>query len=689
MRLLGTLLLVAIAGYFFFKQMYKLLGYVKAAKPGPDRLSNPVGRVGDLILYGFLQKRLLNRAFGGALHVMIFWGFCVLVIANGTLILRGFLGPEFNLPLLAENEPIGGAYNFVKELFMGLVLFGVSMALYRRLIWRPRFPEHSSEAIIILAVIGALMVVEFVLGGTRGAMATLAGNTDAAATHPLTFPIGKAFAAMGLQQGTLQVIHDVSWWLNLALVLGFGAYLPYSKHFHIITSLPNTYMRRRSHFGTLTKPDMEKEEYGTAHIDGFNGKQLFDWYTCTECGRCTSVCPAFNSGKPLHPKKITEQLREHLQDEGGGELLIKLAAARAKGETPELPEQILQDKLPAVSEEALFACTTCRACEEACPVFIEYVQEIVDMRRYLVQVEDRLPNEVRRAFKNMEVNYNPWGIGFATRGDWAKEFGIQELSEDPGELDLVYWVGCSGSFDDRNKKVTASLVKIMKAAGLRFAILGKEEACTGDPARRIGNEYLYQVLAEQNVTSLNQYNVKKIVTACPHCFNTIKNEYPQFGGNYEVIHHTELIDQLMNSGKIKLKPGTVVEATFHDSCYLGRYNNIYEQPRQALQASGMRLHEMHNSRSAGRCCGAGGGRMWMEEHGTKINDMRLQDALDLSTQPKVIASACPFCLTMLSDAVGRKDMNDQIATRDVAEIVADALIVPAAPSAEPATVGAH
>ncbi|CAN0349651.1 unnamed protein product, partial [Phaeothamnion confervicola] len=327
----------------------------------------------------------------------------------------------------------------------------------------------------------------------------------------------------------------------------------------------------------------------------------------------------------------------------------------------------------AVSEEALFACTTCRACEDSCPVFIEYVQTIVDMRRYLVQVENRFPQEVARAFKNMETNYNPWGIGFATRGDWAKEFDIQELSEDPGELDIVYWVGCAGSFDQRNKKVTAALVKILKEAGLRFAILGKEEACTGDPARRIGNEYLYQVLAEQNVTALNGYNVKKIVTACPHCFNTIKNEYPQFGGNYEVVHHSELITELMNTGKIKVQAGAITEGTFHDSCYLGRYNNIYEQPREAVQATGLRLSEMKLSRSSGRCCGAGGGRMWMEEHGVKINDLRLQDALDLPTQPKVVASACPFCLTMISDAVGRKDLSDQIETKDIAELVADAL----------------
>lgn len=676
MRLLGTLLLVAITGYFFVKQMVRLYGYMKAAHPAPERFTHPLARIGDLIVYGFLQRRLLNRAYGGSLHVMIFWGFCVLAAANLTLILRGFLGPEFELPVIGDSGPLGPSYNLVKEIFMALVLLGVGMALYRRLIWRPRFPEPSTEALIILVVIASLMLVEFVLGGAQAALAISQNRADHLGhSHLITFPLGQAMLSLlGLNDGSLTVIREVSWWLNLALVLGFGAYLPYSKHFHIITSLPNVFMRRKYPYGRLTKPDLEKEEYGVSQLDGFNWKNLFDWYSCTECGRCTAMCPAFNSGKPLHPKKITEQLRDELVENHGGDLLVRLAAARAKEETVEMPENILQDRLSAVSEEALFACTTCRACEEACPVFIEYVQEIVDMRRYLVQVEGRFPQEVERAFKNMETNYNPWGIGFATRGDWAKEFGIQELSEDPGELDLVYWVGCAGSFDERNKKVTAALVKVMKAAGLRFAILGKEEACSGDPARRIGNEYLYQVLAEQNVTALNQYNVKKIVTACPHCFNTIKNEYPQFGGNYEVLHHVELIDQLLQQGRIRIKPGALTEGTFHDSCYLGRYNDIYEQPRAALQAAGIRLHEMEFSRSTGRCCGAGGGRMWMEEHGTNVKDMRLEDALRLSVQPKVIASACPFCLTMMSDAVSTKDMTDQVQTRDVVEIVAEALV---------------
>jgi Fe-S oxidoreductase len=430
--------------------------------------------------------------------------------------------------------------------------------------------------------------------------------------------------------------------------------------------------------------DLENEanpEYGASNLADFDWKRFHDWYSCTECGRCTSVCPAFASGKPLHPKKISEQLREELVEHGGGVALLALAkkagaveegAAEAAEGPPEGLRHIM-DNLDACSEEALFACTTCRACEQACPVFIEYVQEIVDMRRHLVQVEGRFPQEAQRAFDGMERNNNPWGIGFATRGDWAKDLGVPLMAEDPGELDLVYWVGCAGSFDERNKQVSKAMVTIMQKAGLKFAILGQEEGCTGDSARRIGNEYLYQMLAAQNVEVLNTYNVKKIVTACPHCFNTIKNEYHQFGGQYEVQHHSELIAELISNKKIELKTVPEVLGTFHDSCYLGRYNDIYDQPRAVLRAAGVKLVEMEKSRETGRCCGAGGGRMWMEEHGTKVNDMRLADALELSEKPKVIASSCPFCLTMLSDAVSTKDLTDQIKTQDIAELVADAL----------------
>lgn len=674
MRILVSTLMVAVAAALFLRQALKLYRFVKAGKPD-NRFDRPGDRIADVLVFAFGQKRLLKRAYGGILHSLIFWGFCVLAIANGTLILRGFFGPEFNLPLLAMNEPLGAFYSIIKECFIVLVMVGVFMAVWRRVVIRPRFPEPSTDALVILSLIWSLMVVELVWGAADVGVHLMSSMTPEdytlmMRTHPITSNLYASFGGVaGGDPATLSTIREVSWWINLALVLGFGAYLPYSKHLHIITGIPNVYFNKKRPYGELTKLDLENEEYGVSTLDQMTWKNYHDWLSCTECGRCTSVCPAFASEKPLHPKKISEQLREELVEHGQG-VIDKRA-----GKEPTQELRILQNSIPAVSEEALFACTTCRACEQACPVFIEYVQEIVDMRRYLVQVEGRFPQEVQRAFKNMENNSNPWGIGFSQRADWAKDLEIKEMADEPGEIDVLYWVGCAGSFDERNKKVSMALVKIMRAAGLKFAILGKEEGCSGDPARRIGNEFLYQVLAQQNVETMNRYNVKRVVAACPHCFNTIKNEYPQFGGDYVVQHHSQLIADLMKEGKIKVRFGEATEATYHDSCYLGRYNDIYEQPREVLAATGVRLEEMELSRERGRCCGAGGGRMWMEEHGVKVNDLRLQDALDLPRKPKMIASACPFCLTMMSDALGRKDLAGEIDTRDIAEIVADALVL--------------
>lgn len=679
-----ALIVFAVAAYVFLRRARKLYSYLKAGR-AELRTDHAMARLGDVLLYAIGQRRLLNRPYGGILHVLIFWGFCVLLIANFTLILRGFLGPEFDLPLLADDQPIGLAYTFVKEVFIVLVIVGVLMAFYRRLLWKPRFPEPSGDALLILILIGSLMVIELFWGGADLTQARLAAEPWAADTWP-RFPATALVSAgldgwLGDQPAMLNGMKTVTWWINYVLVLGFGAYLPYSKHLHVITGIPNVYLRRRTPAGALTKLELDDEEnleFGVRDLSGFTWKNMLDWYTCTECGRCTSVCPAFASDKPLHPKRISESLREEVV-EHEGELLLQVAGRRAAGETiedDESPLRHLMDNVAAVSEEALFSCTTCRACEQACPVFIEYVQEIVDMRRYLVQVENRMPDEVTRAFTNMERNSNPWGIGFSERGDWAKDLGVPLMSEGPGEIEMLYWVGCAGSFDERNKRVARALVRILQAAGIRFAILGQEEGCSGDPARRIGNEYLFQMLAKQNIETLSGYGIKKVVTACPHCFNTLKNEYPQFGGDYEVIHHSELIADLLKSGRVRVNANGNGAMTFHDSCYLGRYNEIYDEPRDALAAVGFKLSEMELSRERGRCCGAGGGRMWMEEHGTKVNDLRLDDALSLATRPDTVASACPFCLTMMDDAVGRKSLGDGVATRDIAEIVADALVMP-------------
>ncbi len=667
-----------LAMFIFWNRAFRLFQYMLVAKPEAPRPGSFFERVADLLDFGFGQKRLLKRPYGGLLHVCIFWGFCVLSLANSTLLLRGFFGPDFHFPGLGVAQPVGAWYNSIKEYFIILVLFGVAMAFYRRLVIKPQFPEYSADALLVLTWIGCLMVVELGYGATEFLSAQQAGVSSS------VFPITSHLAAglKGLDASEIHSLQSVLWWINYILVLSFGSYLPYSKHLHVITGLPNVFLQKKTPYGKLTTPkidleDFEASDFGARDISYFNWKNLLDWYSCTECGRCTSVCPAFASGKPLHPKNISESLREELVDHGYGESLLALAAARKESRDLSLELPVLADKVAAVSEEVLFSCTTCRACEETCPVFIEYVQEIIDMRRYLVQVENRFPEEVQRSFKNMETNSNPWGMGFATRADWAKELGVELMAEDPGDLDFVFWVGCAGSFDDRSKKISQSLVKIFKAAGLRFAILGQEEGCTGDPARRIGNEFLFQVLAQNNVEILNGYSVEKLVTGCPHCFNTLKHEYPDFGGDYEVEHYTTLILDLINEGRLKLDPEAVAKLnlTYHDSCYLGRYQGIYDAPRELLEKLGIKVEEMELSGSKGRCCGAGGGRMWMDEHGTKVNDLRLGDVIAVEPAVQGVAANCPFCITMLEDAVSRQDKQDDLVVYDLAELIAQAIVV--------------
>jgi Fe-S oxidoreductase len=402
--------------------------------------------------------------------------------------------------------------------------------------------------------------------------------------------------------------------------------------------------------------------FGVDKITEFSWKDVMDMYTCTECGRCTSQCPAYNTDKPLNPKQFLMELKD---------FYVHNAYTVTEGSEADRAKILDAPLVPNVIDpEILWSCTTCRACEEACPVFIEYVQKIVDMRRQLVLMRGEFPAEAQATLRNIENNGNPWGIGFDERANWAKGLGVPSLAEKP-EVEVLYWVGCAGSFDDRNKRVSTAVVKILQEAKIDFAILGPEETCTGDPARRIGNEYLFQTLAKQNIETLGRYKFKTVLAQCPHCFNTIKNEYPQFGGNYEVVHHTDFIARLIESGRIKPVKDLKETLTYHDSCYLGRYNDVYESPRKVVQSiPGVEYREVELSKQFGRCCGAGGGRMWMEEHlGTRVNHKRLEDLQ--TVQPQTIASACPFCMTMLSDAT--RDKHVEIKTKDIAELVAESL----------------
>jgi len=653
------LLLGLIIFAYTLVNRFKLL---RVTEGKDERWKNLGERIKGMFVFAFGQKRMMSTPkdfWAGLWHAFIFWGFLVISLRTIMLFGQGF-SADFTLPGLGGG--LGHFYNLNKDIFTILVFVACLFFLGRRFFTKPNRISLSMEGIYILFTIMALMVSDWFFDGGQIALGKEVVDPLWA---PAGFATAKLIEALGWSPTTTSAVSHGSYFIHIALILGFLNFLPYGKHFHIITAIPNVFMRNLKPYGALNPINLEDENattFGIDKIKEFNWKDVLDMYTCTECGRCTAECPAYNSNKPLNPKALLMELKDYLYDH---------SQAISEG-TEEEKTQVLDKSLvpEVVDSEILWSCTTCRACEEACPVFIEYVQKIVDMRRHLVLMRGEFPAEAQATLRNIENNGNPWGIGFDERAVWAKDLGIPSLAEKP-EVDVLYWVGCSGSFDDRNKKVSTAVVKILKEAGVDFAILGPEETCTGDPARRIGNEYLFQTLAKQNIETMGKYKFKTVLAQCPHCFNTIKNEYPQFGGHYEVVHHTDYINRLIQEGKIKPKNNLNETLTYHDSCYLGRYNKIYESPRKTLQSiPGVSYREIEKSRKNGRCCGAGGGRMWMEEHiGDRVNHQRLQDLQE--AQPQTIASACPFCMTMLTDAA--RDKGVEVHTKDVAELVADSL----------------
>jgi Fe-S oxidoreductase len=444
-----------------------------------------------------------------------------------------------------------------------------------------------------------------------------------------------------------------------AFVLFAYVTISHSPLQHLFLSPLNIFFRSFKTRGALDPiPNFEEAEtFGARELSELTWKQLLDLEACTNCGRCQDVCPAHLTGKPLSPRRMTQNLKEHLWREGP-ELLATPPDQRQ-------PEAIMET---SVGDDELWACTTCMACEEACPVYIEQVRRNVELRRYLVLVATKYSSEVRLTLKNLEKSNNPWGASRGTRAEWTQGLGVKNFAEAENP-ELLFWVGCVGSFDARNQKVATSLVKILQASNIRFGILGNEEGCCGDPARRIGNEYLFQNTAEANIEIMKGSGVKKILTMCPHCFHTLKNEYPQFGGEFQVVHHTQFLTELISSGKLKLTKPINKVITYHDSCYLGRANQIYDPPRKILESiPGLKLIEMKQYRQQSFCCGAGGGRMWMEEHiGTRINQMRTNHAI--ATKADLIGTACPYCLTMLFDGIKEKGKAETMAAFDLSELV--------------------
>ncbi len=678
--------LIVVALGYFGRTIYRRFTVLLKVAPVP-RFDDIPARVKAVLVYAFGQRKFVQREprpgtriseqTAGWMHFFIFWGFTILAIQVLTMFGRGFVS-DFYLPLFSPGL-LGGPYLLLKDFMEVAVLGAIGVALYRWGLSHParlygykpaeeRLAGQSHwEAYLILVFIGCIMIGGLLYDGGRTVYEAANPHVQAEMRwQPVSRLVGMALGGMGV--GTARFVSDAGWWLHNCVILVFLNLLPLSKHFHIITSLPNVFFVKTQPRGALSKMDLENATtFGTSYINQFTWKQVLDMYSCTECGRCASHCPATMSGKELAPRQLLLNLRDYVY-EHENELLAAQPAGGDGAAAATVGENIVGERL--IHDEVLWACTTCRACEEACPVMIEYVDKIVDMRRHLVQEESRFPAELTRTFKGMETQGNPWGIDAAQRAAWAEGLDIPTMADRP-DAEYLYYVGCAGAFDDRNKRTTQALAKILKKAGVDFAILGVEEACNGETARRIGNEYLFQTMAQMCVDVLNGYKVKKILTTCPHCFNTLKNEYPQFSGNFEVIHATEFVKQLIASGKIEFKLDGAKAVTYHDSCYLGRYNDITEAPRDILQLiPGVDLKEMERNRKFGMCCGAGGGRMWMEEEPTKrVNIRRVEQALE--TNPDVVAVACPYCMTMIDDGLKAKNMEEKVQALDVMELVAD------------------
>ncbi len=659
MNPIATFVLLALAGGFFAWTMRQRFGLLLKLRP-EDRFDQPEARAEALFAFGFGQRRLLDEPVAGLMHVLIFGAFLVVSLRTITMFGLGF-SRDFHLPLFGPGGPLFRPYYLLRDVVAVGALVGCGIAWYKRLVQKPDRLTLSWEAHFILAMIAGLMLTDLFFEGSELALAHARDGFRPAASFA-----ADVLTALGLSASTISLVGVVCFWAHLTQVLVFGNFLPYGKHFHIITGLPNVYFKRLSPSGRLSKPDLEKEEFGIQKATDLTWKQLFDAYSCTECGRCETNCPTYQTGKPLTHKQLNQTIKHQLLDNAG------LILSKGKAAADELPNLVGGP----IASETIWACTTCGWCETACPVFIENVPRIVDLRRYQVMVESAFPQEATSAFKGMESQGNPWGLDRMSRADWCKDLDVP-LASAGGEYDYLFWVGCAGSYDDRQKKVSRAIVRLLREAGLRFAILGREESCTGDPARRLGNEYLFQTLAQANVELLNQYapaaKKKRIIAQCPHCLNTLKNEYPQFDGHFEVVHHAELLEELLRERKLVPERPVNETVTYHDSCYLGRHNGVYEAPRETLRAiPKLQIVEMPRNRREGFCCGAGGGRMWLEESlGQRVNQNRVEEAA--KTGAAVVATACPFCTTMVKDGINETGREEKLRVMDVAELLAQAM----------------
>ena len=613
-------------------------------------------RIWNMLIYAFGQRRVVRRVFG-VNHFVLFWCFLILLFANAEFLLGGLFPNYISLSRL----PDGAYYSlaFIFDLMSFLALVAVVVALIRRAAFAPpHIGGLSRDAVTILGLVAILMLAFFGLHGSEIAQ----GNEPAAAYMPVSSFAANTFLS-GASTGSLVGYANFFWWLHAIVLLGFLNYLPYSKHMHILTAIPNCFFRNLARVNIPPREEFKKgNAFGVGQINEFTWKGLFDSYSCTECGRCSDVCPATFTGKPLDPQQLVHDIKLNLLR--NGPLLMK-------GKNPELP-LIGGDDEGSIAEEVIWECTTCAACVEVCPVFIEQFPRIINMRRHLVEMKAKFPQELLNFFQNMEQRNNPWGIAPAERVKWAVETKVKPF--EAGKTEYLFFVGCAGAFDARNRRTTQALAKILDAGGVSWGILGKDGPCCGDSLRRLGNEFIFDSMVKKNIKLFEERGVKKIITQCPHCYSTFKNDYRQYGAELEVRHHTEFINSLIETGRLKLdRAGDLGKVVFHDSCYLGRHNMIYEAPRKVVASvTGRMPAELDRHHNMSFCCGAGGGRMWMEESiGQRINVARVEEAL--KKDPKTICVCCPYCMTMFEDGLKDRNAEGKVQVLDLAEIVARAL----------------
>ena len=692
--------LMAVALAVFAVKMLRLYRIMARGRTNDlhplDRLGQ---RIASVAIYFFGQakvgERMSYKVAPGATskhHYFIFYGFLIITVGSLEFFLQGILqdfAPEFSFAFLG---PLYTGLLWSIDLFSVLVLVMIGYAYFRRIVIKPSLIALSPDAAFILAQISLLIISHFGFHGFHQAALPL-GSTDVTA-GPISALIGTSFAGFS----GAHVVSEVCRWVHAGVLLFFLNYLPYSKHIHVLGALPNIYFRELGQKGIMPKLNLEDEtDWGVDRIEKFSYKSLMDQYACTECARCSNFCPAFLTDKPLSPMHLIHDLKYEMHDRGT--IALELDGIKGKAgllgksadEATELlgkaaepvrkQIEVLEAKLAEmpplvggrIKDETLWSCTTCGACQEVCPVFINHPLKIQQMKTHLVLTEGRMPQELQRTFQNLERNHNPWGINNDQRMEWTEGLEVAVPTVDEVENpEYLLFVGCAAAFDDRIKKTMRALVEVLHAANVSFAVLGRKEKCSGDPARRAGNEFLFQQQAAENIEAMNEAKVRKVVTSCPHCFHTIKNEYPQFGGQFEVVHHSQLLAQLLESGRLKADTKLDQKVTYHDSCYLGRWNGEYDAPRSVLGAvASGELLEMNRSKKHGFCCGAGGGRMWQEEKGPRVNRNRTQEILE--TGAAVAAVACPFCTIMISDGVKDAGAEERVQVLDIAEVVRKSL----------------